>query len=95
MKKNNIIVDRKIWRTQRRMNNQHHPPLFGFLHIQKESHDKVSEKDLIDEEKVVTIAKNGLTKGKANLFKLFDNFPHGSVGDFVKDLSTKSDFAFF
>jgi hypothetical protein len=37
MKKNNIIVDRKIWRTQIRMNNQHHPPLFGFLHIQKES----------------------------------------------------------
>jgi hypothetical protein len=61
----------------------------------KESHCKVSEKDLIDEAKVVTIGSKRLTKGKANLFRSFDNFSHGSAAELVKDLRTKSDFAFF
>jgi hypothetical protein len=63
---------------------------------QKESHDKVSEKDLIDEAKFVTIGnKKRPTKGNANLLISFDNFPSVSVSEFLKDLSTKSDFAFF
>jgi hypothetical protein len=64
---------------------------------QKESHDtKVSERDLIDEAKVVTIGnKKHATKGNANLLISFDKFPNGSISDFLKDVSTKSDFAFF
>jgi hypothetical protein len=61
----------------------------------KESDNKVSVNDLIDEGKVVIIGNNGATQGKANLFRSFDNFPHGCVREFMKDLITKSDFAFF
>jgi hypothetical protein len=55
------------------------------------SHDKVSEKDLIDGAKLVTIGKHRLSPGKINLFRSFDNFAHGSAAEFLKDLMTKFD----
>jgi hypothetical protein len=51
--------------------------------------------DLIDEAKVVQLGSTRPTNGKQNLFRSFDNFSPGSAAEFVKDLSTKSDFAFF
>jgi hypothetical protein len=58
-------------------------------------HHKVSEKDPIDEAKVVTIGTTRVSTGKQNLLLSFDNFSHASAAEFVKDLMTKSDFIFF
>jgi hypothetical protein len=60
---------------------------------QKEAQDKVSEVDLLDEAKVVTIGNKRVSKGKENLFQLYDKYPHG-VAQFMKDLRSKFDFAF-
>jgi hypothetical protein len=61
----------------------------------QKSQDKVSENELLDEAKVVTIGVPLVTKGKKHLFDAFDEFPSGSVHEFVLHLSTSSDFAFF
>jgi hypothetical protein len=60
---------------------------------QEEAQDQVSEVDLSDEAKVVTIGDKRVSKGKENLFQLYDKYPHG-VAQFVKDLRSKLDFAF-
>jgi hypothetical protein len=57
-------------------------------------HDKVADSEILDEAKVVTIGGKGLSKGKANLLKLFDNSPLDAA-DFVKSISINFDFHFF
>jgi hypothetical protein len=61
----------------------------------EENQDKVSEANLVlDEGRVVFVGNWRMTKGKANLFQLYDEYPNGDW-DFIKNLSTKFGFAFF